>query len=174
MKTMKFFAAMFVAATMFAVTGCSKDEDSVNKDDVVGSWSLDKMIMTQTVSGLTGEYAIYNGSQTQESGPEEGESSIFTFNSDGTINVANTFIDHDNNDEIVTETGTGTWSLSGNKLAFDVVYDNQDTDSQVFVVEEVTGTKLVLSTEKTQTDSQSIPGQTATITYSVKLKFNKV
>jgi hypothetical protein len=173
---MKLFAAMFIAATMFAVTGCSKDDEgsSINRDDVVGSWSLQKMIVTQTVSGLTGNYAALNGSDTRESGPEEGESSIFNFNNDGVLTAENTFIDHDNDDAIVTETGTGTWSLSGKNLTIDIVYDNSDTDHQVFVVDEVTSTKLVLSIDKTMTDNTSIPGQVATITYSVKVEYKRI
>jgi len=176
MKTMKVLVAMFVAATMFAVTGCSKDDEgsSINRDDVVGSWSVVKMTISQSISGLTGEYASLNGSRTQESGPEEGESSIFTFNSDGTAIVSNTYIDHDNNDAVLTETGNGTWTLSGKELTLNVTYDNDDTDSQVFMVDEVTSTKLVLSVEQSTTDSTSIPGQTATITYSVSVEFQKI
>lgn len=176
MKTVRFLAAMFVAAAMFAVTGCSKDNEggSVIKDKIVGSWAMETMTVTQTVSGLTGEYAAMNGSRTNTSGPEEGESSIFIFNNDGTVSNVNVFIDHDNNDEIVNQTSTGTWSLNGKELTLILVDEEGVTDTMVLNVEEVTSNKLVLTTERSMDDSTSIPGQVATITVSIKLDFSRV
>lgn len=176
MKTMRFLAAMFVAAAMFAVTGCSKDDEggSVSKDKIEGSWAMETMTVTQTVSGLTSEYAAMNGSRTNTSGPEEGESSIFIFNNDGTVSNVNVFIDHDNNDEIVNQTSTGTWSLNGKELTLILVDEEGVTDTMVLNVEEVTSNKLVLTTERSMDDSTSIPGQVATITVSIKLDFSRV
>ena len=171
MKTMKLFAAMFVAATMFAVTGCSKDDEkTVSKDDVIGSWGLETLVYTRTISGLTGEYAQYNGSQTDSAGPEEGESSIFTFNSDGTCTLHNIFIE---DEETISETSTGTWSVSDNMLTFDLVDEAGTADHQVMTIKEISSTKFVLTKEASM-EQEFVPGQMGTLTISVEMILKKV
>ena len=44
---------MFVAAAMFAVSGCSKDDEkTVNQNDVIGSWGLETLIYSRTILTL--------------------------------------------------------------------------------------------------------------------------
>ena len=166
MKAMKVLAAMFVAAAMFSFTGCSKDEKTVDKNDVVGNWNLETMVLTRTISGLTGEYAVMNGTQSQNVGPDEGESSIFTFNSDGTCIIQNNFQEGN-------ETSTGTWSVSGNNLIWDLVDEEGVADHQVLVVEEVSSTQMVLSASKS-VNEEMVPGQVAKIDMRVEIHLSKM
>ncbi len=173
MKSIKVLATMFVAAAMFAVSGCSKDDEkTVNQNDVIGSWSLDAITYSRTISGLTGEYAQYNGTQTDSAGPEEGESSIFTFNSDGTCTLHNIFIEEEGT---IDETLTGTWSVSGNTLTFDVVDETEASSAnhRVMTIKEISSTKMVLAKEET-VQEELVPGQMATLTLSVEMILKKV
>lgn len=94
MKSMKFFAAMFVAASMFALTGCSKDYE----DEIIGTWKVTSIIVTETFNGQ---------SHTEEETPQ-GEYTL-TFNEDKTV-VATTV------EEGHTETDNGTYSIDDDTL----------------------------------------------------------
>lgn len=94
MKSMKFFAAMFVAASMFALTGCSKDYE----DEIIGTWKVTSITITETFNGQ---------SHTEEETPQ-GEYTL-TFNEDKTV-VATTV------EEGHTETDNGTYSIDDDTL----------------------------------------------------------
>jgi hypothetical protein len=165
MKAMKVLAALFVAASMFAVAGCSKD-DSISKNDLVGSWNMTKQYVSQTVSGLTGEYASYNGTREHETEFEEGRSTVFIFGSDGSFSIVNTTPEG-------SRTRTGTWSLSGTTVTMNVPYtEGGEPETQQMNVDEVSGSKLVLSTRMTETTE--VGGQVATLENVVKIYFDKM
>ena len=165
MKTMKVLAALFVAASMFAVAGCSKD-DSISKDDLVGSWNMTKQYVSQTVSGLTGEYASYNGTREHETEIEEGTSTVFIFGSDGSFSIVNT-------DTESSSTRTGTWSLSGTTVTMNAPStEGGEPEAQQMNVDEVSGSKLVLSTRMTETTQMG--EQVATLENVVKVYFDKM
>lgn len=162
---MKVLAALFVAASMFAVAGCSKD-DSISKDDLVGSWNMTKTYISQTVSGLTGEYASYNGTREHETEIEEGTSTVFIFGSDGSFSIVNT-------DTESSSTRTGTWSLSGTTVTMNAPYtEGGEPEPQQMNVDEVSGSKLVLSTRMTETTQMG--EQVATVENVVKVYFDKM
>ena len=94
MKSIKFFAAMFVAASMFALTGCSKDYE----DEIIGTWKVTSITITETFNGQ---------SHTEEETPQ-GEYTL-TFNEDKTV-VATTV------EEGHTETDNGTYSIDDDTL----------------------------------------------------------
>lgn len=165
MKTMKVLAALFVAASMFVVAGCSKD-DSISKNDLVGSWNMTKTYISQTVSGLTGEYASYNGTREHETEIEEGTSTVFIFGSDGSFSIVNT-------DTESSSTRTGTWSLSGTTVTMNAPYtEGGEPETQQMNVDEVSGSKLVLSTRMTETTQMG--EQVATVENVVKVYFDKM
>ena len=162
---MKVLAAMFVAASMFVVAGCSKDDESINKDDLVGSWNMTKVHVTETVSGLTDEYAAYNGTHEQDMNPGEGEATIFIFGSDGTYTIKN--ISPNN-----TLERTGTWSLSGKTLTVSLPEDDE-MHSETMTVDKVTGSNLVLSKHMSET-RELAPGQVASIVDDATFYFDKM
>lgn len=120
---MKMFAAMFCAAMVFAFTGCSKDTEK----DIVGSWSLVSTTVTETIQGQ---------SHTETETPEEGESSIATFNEDHTYKIVVTYR------ESGSFTTTGTYSLDGDKLT------------------------ITLEGQEPQTGTVKIDGDDMTLTYT--------
>ncbi len=158
---------MFVAASMFVVAGCSKDNEgsSVNKNDLVGSWNMTKMHVVETVSGLTDEYAAYNGTQEREMSPGEGESTVFIFGSDGTYTIKNV---SPNN----TLERTGTWSLSGKTLTVSLPEDGE-MHSETMEVDKVTSSNLILSKHITET-RELVPGQVASIVDDATFYFDKM
>lgn len=166
MKTMKVLAALFVAASMFAVAGCSKD-DSISKDDLVGSWNMTKQYVSQTVSGLTGEYASHNGTREHETEFEEGRSIVFIFGSDGSFSIVNTTPES-------SSTRTGTWSLSGTTVTMNgpFITEGGEPEPQQMNVDEVSGSKLVLSMRMTETTQ--LGEQVATLENVVKVYFDKM
>ena len=93
-KMMKMFAVMFVAATVFAFTGCSKDYE----DEIIGTWKVKNITITET----------FNGQSHTEDETPEGECTI-TFNEDKTV-VATTVEDG------YTETENGTYSIDDDTL----------------------------------------------------------
>ena len=97
-KTMKLFAAMFCAAMVFALTGCSKDYEN----DIIGSWKVISITETETYQGET---------QTNSETPEG--LNILTFNSDHTYQAST--------DGQVED--SGTWSIDGDKLTMNSVED---------------------------------------------------
>ena len=161
MKKMKFFAAMCCAAMMFAFTGCS---DDFEEDDLIGSWDLKKTTYTETISGLTGEYAQYNGTHTETEYPENGESTTLTFNSDHTCTSAETF-------EGQTYTSNATWSLNDDKLTITYIEGGETSTEQATIVE-LDGSKLVLSYSESYSNEVE-PGMTAHAKYTVKMEFEK-
>lgn len=162
---MKVLAALFVAASMFAVAGCSKD-DSISKNDLVGSWNMTKTYVSQTVSGLSGEYASYNGTREHETEIEEGTSTVFIFGSDGSFSIVNTTPES-------SSTRTGTWSLSGTTVTMNAPYtEGGEPEPQQMNVDEVSGSKLVLSTRMTETTQMG--EQVATLENVVRVYFDKM
>ena len=115
MKTMKVFAAMFVAATMFAFTSCSKDYEN----DIIGSWKAISMTYTET----------YQGQSHTETQTPDGLN-ILTFNSDHTYQAST--------DGHVED--SGTWSIDGDKLTLNSV----GNDSQNFTID-IDGSDMTLT-----------------------------
>ena len=163
MKKMKFFAAMCCAAMMFALTGCS---DDFEEDDLIGSWNLKKTTYTETISGLTGEYAQYNGTHTETEYPGDGESTTLTFNSDHTF--TSTEIGDGGG---FSYTSNGTWSLNDDKLTITYTDEGETSTSQV-TIDELDGSKLVMSYSESYSNEVE-PGMTAHAKYTVKMEFEK-
>ncbi len=76
MKSFKAIAAMFCAALVLTLTGCSKDPE----DLIIGTWNATKVITTTTMAG---------NSETETETFKEGESQM-TFKEDGTIIIKST------------------------------------------------------------------------------------
>ena len=163
MKSMKVFAAMFCAAMMFAFTSCSKD---FSEDDLIDSWQLKKTVVTETISGLTGEYAQYNGTHTETEYPENGESTTLTFNSDHTCTSTEI---GDGGD--YSYTSNATWSLNDDKLTITYIEDGETRTEQA-TIDELDGSKLVMSFSEFYSNEVE-PGMTAHAKYTVKMEFEK-
>ena len=89
MKSFKAIAAMFCAALVLTLTGCSKDPE----DLIIGTWNATKAIATYSYGGNT---------QTETETFKEGESQM-TFKEDGTVVIKST-----DNGEVSEETGSYT------------------------------------------------------------------
>ncbi len=89
MKSFKAIAAMFCAALVLTLTGCSKDPE----DLIIGTWNATKVISTYTYNGHT---------ETETDTFKEGESQM-TFKEDGTVVIKST-----DNGEVSEETGSYT------------------------------------------------------------------
>lgn len=118
---MKVFAAMFCAAMVFAFTGCSKDLEK----EIVGSWRWESTTITETIQGQ---------SHTETDTPDEGESTIFTFNEDNTCSETVTY-------EGQTFTTTGTYSLNGDQLTIQL----QDQDEPSTSTVDIDGSDMTLT-----------------------------
>lgn len=158
--------ACFCAVLFFSMTGCSKDNE-FKESDLIGSWEWVKTDGTRTVSGLTGSYAQYNGTESVTFDPyEEGLGSTLIFRSDHTFTVISVTPEE-------TNTSSGTWSLNGDKLR--VAQRNEDGElstGEVDVVE-LSGSKLVLfSTESF--DDEYAEGQVAHCTYAYNMEYRKI
>jgi len=154
-KTFKFFMAVAFAAVTLGLTGCSKTEDLI-----LGSWELQSETYTHSISGLTGEYAEYNGTQTETMTPSEGESIVVTFNNDGTVITVTTYQNNGN-------TQSGTYTVSDDKLTMTI-----DNVAQVFDITDISKSEMVL----TMTESRTEPfgNQTGTISITAVTNFKKL
>ncbi len=94
-KTLLTIAAVVCATLTLALTGCSKDPESL----IIGTWDYDEVAITYTENGHT----------ETTSGLEEGETADMTFREDGTF----TTVYHSTDDDAE---GSGTWSIKDNKL----------------------------------------------------------
>ena len=140
MKTLKTLAAVVIAALTLSLTGCGKDAE----DLIIGSWNMNSVIYTITTSGLTGDYAQYNGSHTETETPGPGESTVLTFQKDGTM--TSTYTDEDG-----TYTQAGTYTVKDDKLTMTFTEGNQtETETEEFM-----------------------PGMTATTSITMKINLTK-
>ena len=112
---------MFCAAMFFAFTGCSKDFEK----DIVGSWRLVSTTITETIQGQ---------SHTETETPDEGESTIMTFNEDNTCSESVTY-------EGQTFTTTGTYSINGDQLTIQL----QDQDEPSTSTIDIDGNNMTLT-----------------------------
>ena len=127
---MKVLAAMFVAASMFALVGCSKDEEK----EIIGSWRLLSTTVTETYQGQT-------HSETET--PTEDEVVIFTFNENNTFSLSTNYEGNE-------FTRTGSYSLNGDKLS--MKYDDEDEFSSTGTVK-IDGSDMTMTFTGTYEDS---------------------
>lgn len=149
-------AVVFCAAMAMTLTSCKKDAE----DLIIGDWELVNMEMTTSVSGLTGNYAMYNGDTTAIEKPEAGESQTMTFKKDGTV----TIVTIEPGEE--TQTENGTYTIENENITLTV-----NNESQVF---QLAVDKKTLSL--TMANTQQLPlaeDQVATMSYVVKMNFKK-
>lgn len=149
-------AVIFCAAMAMTLTSCKKDAE----DLIIGDWELVNMEMTTSVSGLTGNYAMYNGDTTAIEEPEAGESQTMTFKKDGTVTMSSS------DPEEGTQTENGTYTIENENITLTV-----NNESQVF---QLAVDKKTLSL--TMTNTQQLPfaeDQVATMSYVVKMNFKK-
>jgi hypothetical protein len=128
MKTMKVLATLFVAAAMFALTGCSKDAEK----DIIGSWRLLSTTVTETYQGQT-----HSETETLT----EDEPIIYTFNENNTFSMSANYEGNDFD-------RTGTYSLNNDKLTI-----KWDDEEQSF-----TGTVKIDGGDMTMTFIESYDG----------------
>ncbi len=95
MKSVKMFAAMFFAAIVLTLTGCSKDPE----DLIIGTWNATKVIATYTYDGNT---------ETETETFKEGEAQM-TFKDNGTVVIKST-------DNGVASEETGSYDVDDNKI----------------------------------------------------------
>ena len=155
-KTLMSIAVIFCAAMAMTLTSCKKDAE----DLIIGDWDYVNAEIKYTVSGLTGEYAMYNQDTTAIEEPEAGESQTITFRKDGTFTMSSTY------PEEGTQTENGTYTIENENITLTV-----NNEPQVF---QLAVDKKTLSL--TLTETQQLPleeNQVATMTYSVKMNFNK-
>ena len=130
MKSMKVLAAMFIAASMVALTGCSKDTEN----EIIGSWRLLSTTITETYQGQT-----HSETETLT----EDEVIIYTFNANNTFSLSTNYEGDD-------FTRTGSYSLNGDKLT--MKFDDEDEVS-------FTGTVKIDGSDMTLTFAESNGGE---------------
>jgi hypothetical protein len=155
-KTLMSIAVIFCAAMAMTLTSCKKDAE----DLIIGDWELVNMEMTTSVSGLTGEYAMYNQDTTMVETPEAGESQTMTFKKDGTVTIVTI------EPEEETQTENGTYTIENENITLTV-----NNESQVF---QLAVDKKTLSLTMADTQQlQLAEDQVATMSYVVKMNFKK-
>ena len=154
-KTLKTLAAVFGAALIMCTIGCSKDPE----DLIIGSWDVQNIIMSRTISGLTGEFAEYNGTVCDTIAPEPGESTTLTFNKDNTCVIVN--VEQQN-----TDTQNGTYTVVDKTLTMTI-----DGDAETYVIDNIDKKNMTLSVTESGTDTEA--GQTYTYSYSMKINLIK-
>lgn len=112
---------MFCTAMVFAFTGCSKDLEK----DIIGSWRLVNTTITETIQGQ---------SHTETETPDEGESTIMTFNEDNTCSESVTY-------DGQTFTSTGTYSINGDQLTIHFAGEEEPTTSTI----DIDGSNMTLT-----------------------------
>ena len=160
MKTLKTLAAVVIAALTLSLTSCGKDAE----DLIIGSWEMISATYTMTTSGLTGDYAQYNGTQTETETPAAGESTVMTFQKDGTYTNVNT-------DEDGTYTTSGTYTVKDDKLTMTMTEGNQ-TETMTFNIDNIDKKNMVISYSETGTE-EVVPGMTATMSVTIKINLTK-
>lgn len=149
-------AVIFCAAMAMTLTSCKKDAE----DLIIGDWELVNMEMTNSVSGLTGNYAMYNGDTTAIEEPEAGESQTMTFKKDGTVTIVTI------EPEEETQTENGTYTIENENITLTV-----NNESQVF---QLAVDKKTLSLTMADTQQlQLAEDQVATMSYVLKMNFKK-
>lgn len=155
-KTLMTIAVIFCAAMAMTLTSCKKDAE----DLIIGDWELVNMEMTNSVSGLTGNYAMYNGDTTAIEEPEAGESQTMTFKKDGTVTIVTI------EPEEETQTENGTYTIENENITLTV-----NNESQVF---QLAVDKKTLSLTMADTQQlQLAEDQVATMSYVLKMNFKK-
>lgn len=156
-KTLMSIAVIFCAAMAMTLTSCKKDAE----DLIIGDWELVNMEMTTSVSGLTGEYAMYNQDTSMVETPEAGESQTMTFKKDGTVTIVSVYADENEN-----ETENGTYSIEGDNITLTV--DNKPETYKLTI------DKKTMSFFFSQSDQMQLSeDQIATVFYSVKMNYKK-
>ena len=149
-------AVIFCAAMAMTLTSCKKDAE----DLIIGDWELVNMEMTNSVSGLTGEYAMYNRDTSMVETPEAGESQTMTFKKDGTVTIVTI------EPEEETQTENGTYTIENENITLTV-----NNESQVF---QLAVDKKTLSLTMADTQQlQLAEDQVATMSYVLKMNFKK-
>ena len=155
---MKVFAAMFIAATMVTFVSCGKDYEK----EIIGSWELTGGTSVQTVSGLTGQYASYNGTRTEDLTPKNGESYVITFNEGGSMTM--TMIEGGR-----SETQSGTWSIKDDQLTITVAGDSDGP--QTMTITEFEDDKVTL--QHHSVNSRSDMGLSYTVEETTTMIFKR-
>lgn len=131
-KNLKALAVLICAAFALCFTQCSKPTE----DLIVGSWNVVETVITETYNGET---------EVDHEDIDDGESIVFTFNNDNTLNVVSVMID----DGITeTETVEGTYTIDGNKLT--MTKSGYDERPETYNIETLTKQELVLSIAYTE------------------------
>jgi len=117
---MKMFAAMFCAAMVFALAGCSKEDF---EKDIIGTWKVTNVTMSET----------YQGQTHTESAVPEGDNRI-TFKEDKTFQATT-------DGEVEA---SGTWSIKDDKLTFNTTYGEMMGDFETVTVD-IDGNSMTFS-----------------------------
>lgn len=159
-KTLKTLAVTVIAALTMSLTGCQKDADLI-----VGTWDVTSETISWSISGLTGEYAEYNGDETETVTPEAGYSQTMTFNKDNTCTITET-------DEGHTESMSGTYTVKDGKLTLTV-----DRDSQTYNIDNIDKKEMTLSYSESHTyaadDEENYFEQAYSESFSITINMKK-
>lgn len=123
-KTLVSLLVIFTLAGTTTFVSCKKDKEASNQEQIVGTWTMDKILFEMNVGGV---------SQKDTTEFEAGESVEFKAN--GTV----TSSDGD---------ATSTWEITGTKLK---VVDPED-GPQEFEIKRLNGTELQLYSKETDGD----------------------
>lgn len=146
-KSLKTLAAVVIAALTFGLTACTKDAD----DLIIGSWEMTSMTYSIDISGAPEDSWSRSNTWT----PEQGESTVWTFNKDNTVTVTDT-----ENGETTTE--NGTYSVKDNTLTMTV-----DSETEILNIDNIDKKSMTLSINYSETD------EGVTHTESLVINFTK-
>jgi len=156
-KTFKFFLAVAFTALTVGLVGCSKDAE----DLIIGDWDVQNMVYSYTISGLTGDYAVMNGTNSDTITMDPGESATISFKKDGTVTLVNV-------SEGETETDNGTYTIKDNKLTMTV-----DNDPQTYDITKISKSELVLTASESIEEYDEDLGQTYKMEMTLILNLKK-
>ena len=115
----------FVSIMTLSLCACSDDKEDINNSALIGSWQ------PIHVKG----YEIYNGEKEEWNYTlsDDENDYVIKFNSDNSIDI------YEYDEGELSLTGTGSYSLSGNKLTI------KDDYAYTYTVESLNNSKMVLS-----------------------------
>lgn len=145
-KSLKTLAAVVIAALTFGLTACTKDAD----DLIIGSWEMTSM--TLSIDSSDAPEDSWSNTWT----PEQGESTVWTFNKDNTVTVTDT-----ENGETTTE--NGTYSVKDNTLTMTV-----DSETEILNIDNIDKKSMTLSISESNTEEGTTHTESLVINFTKK------
>lgn len=146
MKSIKTLVSVAFAALTLSLTGCSKDPE----DLIIGDWEMTSIVWT-----LSSSESPEPWSETIT--PNEGESTVFTFNKDNTMVMVDVTAEG-------TDTQSGTYKVDDDKLSMTYVDEDGDTVTDTYTIDKID--------KKSMTISESASATEDGVTYSESVVVN--